>query len=291
MTFGLFRPPAGLCLPAIVFFASSLASTLGFDTGWQGDALANQWNDGANWTFGVPDSSMGAILSDVPSGQLQIDGADASAGSILVGSGSSAFAISSASSEALWLYGDFVNSSAATVNISTDVNLMTNFITLAGFAGLLDFYGNVNGALNQTTLDGTVSFSGALLLGLDSASSYGSFVVWSGASVDLTGLTTLSFPPSSYTGGLNDAFQLFDVSAGSWSGASEFAIDTNSLPTLTGGLAWSTSNFETNGSISVVPEPGTIGLLLLAGALCGLLTRKASAASGARSSDWKADCA
>jgi hypothetical protein len=231
---------------------------------------------------------MGAILSDVPSGQLQIDGADASAGSILVGSGSSSFTISSASSEALWLYGDFVNSSAVTVNISADVNLMTN---LAGFAGLLDFYGNVNGALTQTTLDGTVSFSGTLLLGLDSASSYGSFVVWSGASVDLTGLTTLSFSPSSYTGALNDAFQLFDVSAGSWSGASEFAIDTNSLPTLTGGLAWSTSNFETNGSISVVPEPGTIGLLLLAGAVCGLLTRKASASSGARSSDWKADCA
>jgi len=260
-------------VPGVLALASTLSSVLGADTTWQGDALADQWNESANWTAGVPDSTANVILPDVPSGQLQIAGSDAAAGSLLVQAGSSAFTISSAVAERLDLYGNFTNGSVGTISVAAYVSLK-NSVMLSGTGGLLDFSLTTDAALTHTTLAGTVALGGTLRLGLDSAASYGNFTLSPGSSLDLTFLTTLAFSPSSYTGVLNDTFQLFDVSAGSWTGASAFAIDTNSLPTLTGGLTWNSSNFETNGSISVVPEPGTISLLLLAGPACWMLSRR-----------------
>jgi len=262
-----------LGVPVVLALASTLSSVLGADTTWQGDALADQWNDSANWTGGVPDSAANVILPDVPSGQLQIAGSDAAAGSLLVQAGSSAFTIGSAAAETLDLYGNFTNESVGTISVAAYVSLK-NSVMLSGTGGLLDFSLTTDAALTHTTLVGTLALGGTLRLGLDSVASYGNFTLSPGSSVDLTFLTTLAFSPSSYTGVLNDTFQIFDVSAGSWTGASAFAIDTNSLPTLTGGLTWNSSNFETNGSISVVPEPGTASLFLLAGAACWILSRR-----------------
>ena len=249
---------------------------MGADTTWQGGEFATEWNKSANWDAGVPNSTTDVIFGDVPSEQLLIDGDNASAGSILVEAGSSTFTINSAAAETLELYGDFTNNSAAAVNVNVYVSLK-NSVTLSGTGGplgSLGFYATTDAALTQTTLAGTVAIGGTLILGLDSAASYGNFTLSSVATLDLSGLTTIEFSPSSYTGALNDTFQLFDLSEGSWTGASEFAIDANSLPTLTGGLTWSTSSFETNGSISVVPEPGTGVLFLLAGAACWICSRR-----------------
>lgn len=262
-----------LVVPGVLALTSALSSVLGADTTWQGDALTDQWNDSANWTGGVPDSTANVILPDVPSGQLQIAGSDAAAGSLLVQAGSSAFTLGSAAAETLDLYGNFTNGSVGTVSVAAYVSLK-NSVMLSGVGGLLDFSLTTEAALTHTTLAGTVALGGTLRLGLDSVASYGNFTLSPGSSVDLTFLTTLAFSPSTYTGVLNDTFQLFNVSVGSWTGASAFAIDTNSLPTLTGGLTWTLSNFETDGSISVVPEPGTASLLLLAGIACWIFSRR-----------------
>ena len=58
-----------------------------------------------------------------------------------------------------------------------------------------------------------------------------------------------------------ETFQLFD---GQLSGA----FSQVTLPALSNGLSWNTSNLDTNGTISVMPEPGTLGLL--AAAVIGL---------------------
>jgi hypothetical protein len=264
-----FSSPLQRCLPALILAVTLSSSLAGSGTEWQGDALANLWSDSANWTAGVPNSSTNVILPDVPSGQLQITDSHASALTIAVAATSSAFTISSESPYALELYGDFANESLATVSIAADV-LLKNSLTLAGTVGLLDFFGSMDAALTQNLLSGTVAFGGTLVLALESTASYGNFTLLSEASLDLTGLTTLAFSPSAYTGVLNDTFQLFDVSAGSWSGVSELAIATDSLPVLTEGLSWNCTNFETDGSISVVPEPGSLGLFLSACAALGI---------------------
>jgi hypothetical protein len=59
--------------------------------------------------------------------------------------------------------------------------------------------------------------------------------------------------------------ETFDLFNGSMSGA----FSQVSLPALSNGLSWNTSNLDTNGTISVVPEPSTL-VLLAAGAI-GLL--------------------
>ena len=62
-----------------------------------------------------------------------------------------------------------------------------------------------------------------------------------------------------------ESFQLFE---GDLSGS----FSQLTLPALSNGLSWNTSNLDTNGTISVVPEPSTLALLgvgafgLLAGA-------------------------
>ncbi len=60
----------------------------------------------------------------------------------------------------------------------------------------------------------------------------------------------------------DESFQLFD---GELSGA----FSQLTLPALSNGLQWSTSNLDTNGTISVTPEPST--LVLLAAGAVGLL--------------------
>ena len=55
------------------------------------------------------------------------------------------------------------------------------------------------------------------------------------------------------------SFQLFN---GELSGA----LNQVTLPALSNGLSWNTSNLDTNGTISIVPEPSTL-VLLAAGAV------------------------
>jgi hypothetical protein len=70
----------------------------------------------------------------------------------------------------------------------------------------------------------------------------------------------------------------FDIINGTTSGT----FGTLSLPSLSGGLSWDTSCLYNSGVISVVPEPGTIGLLLT-GALAAMIhwrRRTTSTANG-----------
>jgi T5SS/PEP-CTERM-associated repeat protein len=68
-------------------------------------------------------------------------------------------------------------------------------------------------------------------------------------------------------------FDILDFDPGDLSGRFS-AFD---LPDLGGGLSWDTSNLYTTGTITVIPEPTTLALLALGGALALLRRRSASA--------------
>ena len=134
-------------------------------------------------------------------------------------------------------------------------------LTLNGQGAPLSFFGVSSPAINTVTIQGLVNLGNEILLGLDSSTVYGRFIVDSLATLDLSGLTTIAFSASTYRGTANDRFQLFDLTNGSWSGASALSIDQGTLPELASGLTWSLASFEIDGSISVVSEPAAITIL------------------------------
>ena len=128
----------------------------------------------------------------------------------------------------------------------------------------------VNGTLAPGNSIGTLSFSSSLTLGGTSAFeiSKSEFTLASDLA-SVSGALTLGGTLNVMTSGdalaFGDTFDLFNAT--SFSGA--FA--TLNFPTLNPGLEWSTANLGTDGSITVVPEPGS-AVLLLTG--LGLLVRR-----------------
>lgn len=247
-----------LCIPNLIFATS-----------WTGASDGVSWNDSANWDAGLPSSSVDAVIPDVASGILGVgDGINAAAKSISVSSGSSAFSIAAAGPEVLNLYGNFTNSSASAIDVLLDTTFLANSV----LDGPISFSGTANVDLRVLTITEAISFSSNVNLQLNSVSSYGRMNLTSGSSINLTNATISFTLASTYAGNSGDVFQIVDKSAGSWSGVSGATLATGTLPTLTGGLTWNTSNFTTDGSISVVPEPTTWGLL--ACALTAVLVRR-----------------
>ena len=119
----------------------------------------------------------------------------------------------------------------------------------------------VNGTLSPGNSIGTLSFSSSLALGGTSAFeiSKTGFTLASDLAAVSGALTlggTLNVTASGDALAFGDTFDLFN--APSFSGA--FA--TLNLPVLDPGLEWNTANLGTDGSIAVVPEPGSALLLV-----------------------------
>ncbi len=103
-------------------------------------------------------------------------------------------------------------------------------------------------------------------------------------SLAVGGLLTLdgafNFSNLGYAFLANDTFDLLDWGTNNFSGF-DIANDLQAnLPTLGGGLSWSTSNFSTLGQIMVVPEPNTLFVVGLAGA--AVVARQLRRANGTR---------
>jgi len=64
------------------------------------------------------------------------------------------------------------------------------------------------------------------------------------------------------------SFDLFN-----WDGGVNGTFAATNLPTLTGDLSWDTSDLYNGGSVSVVPEPATAGMLVLSGLLIAAYRR------------------
>lgn len=160
--------------------------------------------------------------------------------------------------ETLAVTGAITNNSAFMAPFSLPVTAGGNAV----WSGPLAFSANVSFGISQITLANAASFSGsAIEFNIVDAFTYGRFLGAGTATV--TGVT-LNIG-STYTGSSGD---VFDLTSGNFSGAT-----LGSLPALTGGLTWDTTNFLANGTLSVVPEPSS-GMLLFLGAGMGLAMRR-----------------
>ena len=141
-----------------------------------------------------------------------------------------------------------------------------------GGTGALIFNSILNVGVNTLTTSGAVNITnnGQLILGIGDDATIGTYGNITGNSVNIStgGVVTISIL-GAYQGNFGDVFSF------NTAGFTNATLDT--LPTLGSGLQWDSTDFITQGMLTVVPEPSPITLLGLAGfAFCFLLRRKAA---------------
>jgi autotransporter-associated beta strand protein len=175
-------------------------------------------------------------------------------------------------------------SGSATINVATgatfDVAGAAGFTvdatqTIKGNGNVVGS-ANINGTLAPGSSIGTLNFANNVVFG---ASGIGAFeinktgLVRTADLANVTGALTLAGTLNvTATGDAlieGDEFNLFD--AASFSGT--MAIGT--MPTLAPGLSWDVADLGVDGTISVIPEPGSAALLALGSALLFRRRRKA----------------
>jgi hypothetical protein len=247
----------------------AITPSLGFSqTAWTDGGADGIWTNVSNWTGGVPTTTSsvffdgGSFPDPDPITHVIVvnDGTPTTIGSLTVNATTPyLFSFVSGGSDTLRVNGGLTNLSANSVSIQLEYTFGSNTVN-----GPFSFASIVNTGTQNVSVTDAVSFTNNLFLTLTNNSTYGRYGLNAGASLGLAGAVVKIDPSSTYTGVSGDVFQLFNTSAGSWSGVSNSTLDVSSLPALSGGLTWNTSAFTTNGSLSVVPEP-TTWLLLSAG--------------------------
>lgn len=159
--------------------------------------------------------------------------------------------------EQLTVNGSIANSSSFQDEFGLTLNAGANATYAGGSGGLRFDFLNVNTKTIGTSGSVLIGSGGTLVFDINSLSTFGSIgsINASGATINVAG---------TYTGHAGDSF---DLTSGSFTGAT-----LGSLPTLTGGLTWNTSQFTSQGILTVVPEPSTYALLALGMLLLGWLT-------------------
>jgi hypothetical protein len=239
-------------LGALLLFSSSiglLAQTTWTDGG--GDA---SWSNTTNWSNGVPGTTTDVIIGTSPGAELI--GLDTGGGitikSLTFNAGLSTFSFVTLGAETLTVNGSITNNTLTGVSFKFDSAVFVG--AASTWTGPLQFANNVGVGVNSVTLSGSTSFNSGINLNFDitNASTYGRFLgsgtaTVVGATINING---------AYTGVSGDTF---DFTTGNFSGAT-----LGLLPTLSGGLVWNTSNFLTQGilSVSAVPEPATYAVVL-----------------------------
>lgn len=235
------------------FFIAAFALILTFSakaqTIWNNGGDTFSWSDTANWSTGsIP----------IPTSAVQI-GTQPSFDTVVVDTGATIVAsftfnnsltasvdiTTSGGGDSLQVNGAIANASSFAQSFSLPVSAGGS----ATWTGPIAFSNNVSIVTNQITLANAITFSGTNLnFDITNASTYGRFL---GAGTATVAGVTINIG-GAYTGVANDTF---DFTSGNFSGASFI------LPTLSGGLTWDSSNFLTNGTLTVVvPEPTTWAL-------------------------------
>jgi hypothetical protein len=133
--------------------------------------------------------------------------------------------------------------------------------TLGGTGSLASVTVYAGGNLAPGEPLGALQVSGNLILSAGATMDYLLDTPGSGDDeVDVTGLATLNgaLNVSLASGFTPSAGQSFDLIRGTTTGS----FSQITLPPLNNGLSWNTSNLYTTGTISVVPEPSTLVLLV-----------------------------
>jgi hypothetical protein len=252
----------------LVLTAAVLSTTVMADTAsWinTGDGLI--WDTPENWSSGsVPTGITDVSISSTPAlnnaspdfvGQRVIALTNNDINSIqsinftnaLTGSVS----IVGAAAESLAIGGNISNTSAFSQTFALPVEVSAN----STVSGSLNFSNQFSTGIKTVTLasGANVTFSNVIVFTINSVSSFGKFS-GSGFTSNMTG-ATINISGTSFTGSLGNSF---DFTTGNFTNAT-----LGTLPTLTAGLAWNTSQFISSGILTVVsaiPEPSTYAALL-----------------------------
>lgn len=222
------------------------------------------WSNGANWSTGAaPTNTAAVVIPATP--QFGIIGIDTGAtviASLTINSGVGSFSFESALGDTLQV-GNITNSSVE--------NIVFNLPVFAGAAsqtwsGSLTFNNIVDFSTRAVTLVGSSDFNGSdVTFSINSATTFGRLL--GAGTADLTGVT-INIGTSLANGFSFADGQVYDFTSGTFTGAT---LNVASLPTLNGGLAWNTSQFISQGLLTVVstaiPEPSTWAALFGVSAL------------------------
>jgi len=228
------------------------------------------WSNTANWsTAVVPVSTTNVQISTQPSvGLIGIDTGATIIASLTIDSGITSFSFESALGDTLQV-GSITNNSGQ--NITFNLPVFAGAATQT-WTGPLAFNNIVDISTRSVTLAGASDFNGSdLTFAINNATTFGRFL--GTGTADVTGVTinigTSLANGFSFAGG-----QSFDFTTGSFAGAT---LNVASLPVLTGGLTWNTSQFLSSGILTVVsavPEPSTCALMIGSIALGAVALRR-----------------
>jgi len=211
-----------------------------------------------NWSGDAVPISISAVqIGTQPTGnQIGIDSGSVTVASFTFNNTlTNSVDIAPLASQTLQVNGAITNNSAYTDSFSLAVIAGANAV----WTGPLNFTAKTGIGTSQITLSNAITFS-EVEFDITNLTTYGRLL--GAGTANVTGTINIG---GTYTGGFNDSF---DFTSGSFSGAT-----LGTLPTLTGALTWDTSNFLTNGTLTVIPEPAS-GLLLGAGLAAVTLVRR-----------------
>jgi hypothetical protein len=233
-------------------------------TTWTDGSVDQLWSSPGNWSNGVPSSSTAVTIGTQPSGNaIVVDTGATTIGSLTISSALSApFTLTVAGlSDALQVNGGITNNDSST----HIVDIVLTAGASATWTGPMSYTRQVDIGAFTVTLAGVNSFSNAINFNISNSVTYGRFI--DSGTTAFSGTINIG---GSYVGGAGD---LFDFTTGNFSGAS-----LGALPVLSNGLVWNTSNFITQGilTVSAVPEPATYAALFGVAALgfCAVRRRR-----------------
>ncbi len=252
-------PKKILGLIFVVFAASPSFS----QTTWNGNGNGAFWDDDANWTNLSPSSSSGAVFNTA-TGETGYS-VDFTIASLTFNSGVGVGdKITGLAGATLTVNGAITNNTSNLQILNTVVNAGAN----STWTGPIQYSNIVNIGVRQITLAGAHTFSGANInFDITNLSTYGKFL--GSFTSSITNVTSININSGSYVFSAGDTFDFTTSSFGT--------AKMGTLPTLTGGMTWNTSNFISSGVLTVVaaiPEPSTYATLFGAVAIGFSVWRK-----------------
>lgn len=228
----------------------------------------------SNGPGGGADSTFSGTLSNATSGSFPVLSLTKAGAHSLTLSGANTYTgVTTVSGGTLAVNGTHTGAGAYVISGGTlagtgSINSTTGFTFSS--SGTLNAGAAGSGNIGTLLLNGPVTASSASTFVFDVGGASNTYDIVKLASLNANNITLSLTDKGAYTWADGDILHLFEnISGGNIAISGTFADIL--LPTLSGGLTWDTSSLYTSGTLAVVPEPSTIGTLVLGMALTGAM--------------------
>lgn len=229
----------------------------------------------SNGPGGGADSTFSGTISNATSGSFPVLSLTKAGAHSLTLSGANTYTgVTTVSGGTLAVNGTHTGAGAYVISGGTlagtgSINSTTGFTFSS--SGTLNAGAAGSGNIGTLLLNGPVTASSASTFVFDVGGASNTYDIVKLASLNANNITLSLTDKGAYTWVDGDILHLFEnISGGNIAISGTFADIL--LPTLSGGLTWDTSSLYTSGTLAVtVPEPSTIGTLVLGMALTGAM--------------------